>query len=181
MAVGVPRARTVRKAARGFPTITTSSTIAMGMGASRMLRGLKSIPTDTKKSTANASRMGTASRAARAAKSVRPTASPARNAPSSIDTPKTPAAATAMPMARTSTARVNSSRERVRSIFSSAHGTTDRPSTTTVTTSPTILAPARARAAPAPPPALPPPKKMGSRSSAATVRMSSTTVQPIAM
>ena len=108
----------------GLPTMTTNSTIAMGTGALNRVPGSKSMPTETKNSTANASRIGMASMAARAAKSVRPTASPARNAPSSMETPKIPAAPTAMPTARTSTASVNSSRERVRSIFSSAQGTT---------------------------------------------------------
>ena len=55
------------------------------------------MPTETKNSTANASRIGSASDAARRLKSDRPTTMPARNAPSAIDTPKTAAEPTAMP------------------------------------------------------------------------------------
>ena len=71
------------------------------------------MPTDTKNSTAKASRIGSASEAARTLKSDRPTTSPARNAPSAIETPKTCAEPTAMPRAMTSTQSVKSSRERV--------------------------------------------------------------------
>ena len=46
------------------------------------------MPTETKKSTANASRIGSASDAARTLNSDRPTTMPARNAPSAIETPK---------------------------------------------------------------------------------------------
>ena len=77
-------------------------------------RGSSSMPTDTKNSTAKASRIGSASEAARRLNSDRPTTMPARNAPSAIDTPKTSDAPTAMPSAMTSTVSVNSSRERVR-------------------------------------------------------------------
>jgi hypothetical protein len=71
------------------------------------------MPTETKKSTANASRSGKASDAARSPNSDRPTTSPARNAPSAIDTPKIRAAPTATPRAITRTVSVNSSREPV--------------------------------------------------------------------
>ena len=71
------------------------------------------MPTETKNSTANASLIGSASDAARRLNSERPTAMPARNAPSATDTPKNSAEPTATPSARTSTVSVNSSRERV--------------------------------------------------------------------
>ena len=69
------------------------------------------MPTDTKNSTANASRIGSASDAARRLYSDRPTTMPARNAPSAIETLKTSAEPTAMPSASTSTVSVNSSRD----------------------------------------------------------------------
>lgn len=67
---------------------------------------MKSIPTETKNRTANASRIGNASDAARELKSDRPTTIPARNAPKAIDTPNTFAAPTAIPNARTKTVKV---------------------------------------------------------------------------
>ena len=57
------------------------------------------MPTETKKSTANASRIGRASVAARRLKSDRPTTMPARKAPRAIETPKSLADPTAMPRA----------------------------------------------------------------------------------
>ena len=89
------------------------------------------MPTETKNSTANASRIGSASEAARTLNSDRPTTRPARNAPSAIDTPKTCADDTAMPRAMASTASVNSSRDCVRATCVSTHGRT-RPPTTRV-------------------------------------------------
>ena len=80
------------------------------------------MPTETKNSTANASRIGSASEAARTLKSDRPTTRPARNAPSAIDTPKISADATAMPSAVASTASVNSSRDCVRATCASSQG-----------------------------------------------------------
>ena len=66
--------------------------------------------------------MGSASDAARTLNSDRPTTSPARNAPSAIDTPKSSAEATAMPSASASTVSVKSSRDRVAAIRVSSHG-----------------------------------------------------------
>ena len=74
------------------------------------------MPTDTKKSTANASRIGSASDAARRLYSDRPTTMPARKAPSAIETLKICAEPTAIPSAITRTVSVNSSRDRVRSM-----------------------------------------------------------------
>ena len=71
------------------------------------------MPTETKNSTAKASRIGSASEAARRLKSDRPTTMPARNAPSAIETLKISDDPTAMPRAMTSTVSVNSSRDRV--------------------------------------------------------------------
>jgi hypothetical protein len=49
--------------------------------------GLSNMPTDTKNNTANASRMGNASEAARALKLDWPTTMPPRKAPSAMDAP----------------------------------------------------------------------------------------------
>ena len=84
------------------------------------------MPTDTKKSTAKASRIGSASEAALELNSDRPTTMPARNAPSAIETPNTIADPTAMPSARTRTVSVNSSRDRVRATYSSSRGNQPR-------------------------------------------------------
>ena len=73
--------------------------------------GSKSIPTDTKNSTANASRSGSASAAAWWLMSDSPTTAPARNAPSANETPNTVDETNAIPRAIASTASVNSSRE----------------------------------------------------------------------
>ena len=59
------------------------------------------MPTETKNSTAKASRIGSASVAARRLNSDRPTTMPARNAPRAIETPKSLADPTAMPSATT--------------------------------------------------------------------------------
>src|SRR5688572_15607763 len=87
--------RTIANAASGLPMRMTSSMATISDGGDHSMAGSSSIPTDTKNNTANASRMGRASAAARTLNSVRPTTSPARNAPSAIETPNTSAAATA--------------------------------------------------------------------------------------
>ena len=92
---------------------TTASATSTRPGDSSERAGSNSMPTDTKNRTANASRIGSASAAARRLNSDRPTTMPARKAPSAIDTPKISAEPTAMPSASTSTVRVKSSRERV--------------------------------------------------------------------
>ena len=101
-------------AASGLPIRTTASVAASICGSSSSVPGSSSMPTETKNSTANASRIGSASEAARTLNSDRPTTRPARNAPSAIDTPKTCADDTAMPRAMASTVSVNSSRDWVR-------------------------------------------------------------------
>jgi hypothetical protein len=137
--IGLPSRRTTNIAAIGLPSKTTASTIAINSGARTTLLGSHSIPTETKKSTAKASRMGKASFAARAANSERPTASPARKAPSAIDTPKSLAAPIAIPSATTRIESVKSSRERAAAMCSSAQGITHLPSSTTRATSAMIL------------------------------------------
>ena len=84
------------------------------------------MPTDTKNSTANASRSGSASAAACWLTGDCPTTMPARNAPSAIEAPKSSAAPAAIAIANASTVSVNSSRERSRATCTSAHGSSAR-------------------------------------------------------
>src|SRR6478735_6945043 len=110
---GYPNAQTSTSATNGLPTSTMASAPSTSRGDCNKAAGASSMPTDTKNSTANASRIGSASDAARRLYSDRPTTMPARNAPRAIETLKTSADPTAMPSASTSTVSVNSSRERV--------------------------------------------------------------------
>ncbi len=71
------------------------------------------MPTETKNSTAKASRNGSDSSAARWLWGDSLRIIPAKKAPSAIDTPNSSAAANATPSASESTARRNSSREPV--------------------------------------------------------------------
>ncbi len=88
----------------------------------------------------------------------------------------------AMPMAITSTASRKSSRDRVTAIRSRTQGMTHRPSITTAATRPMILRRVMAMADTAPPPVPPlPENRMGSIRRYMTVRISSMTVQPMAM
>ena len=71
------------------------------------------------------------------------TTSPARNAPSANDTPKTVEAMKAMPSAIASTASVKSSRDPSRATTSNNHGTKRAPTTTMTTAKTTALTSAR--------------------------------------
>ena len=166
----------------GLASSTIASVAASSPGDVKTVLGSKSIPTDTKNSTANASRIGRASEAARSPNSLRPTTVPARNAPSAMETPKSLAEPTAMPSAITSTASVKSSRERVAATCSRSQGIKRAPARATTATSAAILKAAMpiAMAAPCRPDCCPP-STAGSTTSAATVSRSSTTTQPTAM
>ena len=114
MRKGLPKSLTTMKAARGLPMRTIPS-VARMRGQSLMSEaGLNSIPTETKKRTAKAARMGTASAAACELNSDWPTTMPLRKAPRAMEAPKKLAAPTATPRARTRTERVNRSRVPVR-------------------------------------------------------------------
>ena len=130
---------TITSAASGLPIMMIASVAAVAPKCSRKSRGSNSMPTETKKRTAKASRIGSASAAARKLNSDRPTTIPARNAPRAIDTPKKTAEPAAMPSATTSTVSVKSSRECVAATRSSSHGITRPPSTIVRTTSTPIL------------------------------------------
>ena len=76
------------EATSGLPsTIDGQSGGATSHGDSSRYCGSNSMPTETKNSTAKASRIGSASVAARRLNSDRPTTMPARKAPSAIETP----------------------------------------------------------------------------------------------
>ena len=62
---GYRSSHTISSAASGFPTSTTASVEASSAGMPQAVRGSSSIPTETKNETANASRIGSASDAAR--------------------------------------------------------------------------------------------------------------------
>jgi hypothetical protein len=110
-----------------------ASVAAIRAGSSMRKCGSRSIPTDTKNSTANASRIGIASAAARRLNSERPTTMPARNAPRASDIPKATADQAAMLSAVARIVSVNSSRDRVAAMRSSTQGI-NRPPTTSVKT-----------------------------------------------
>ena len=74
-----------------LPTTIRISTATIAMGIASNEAGSRSIPTDTKNSTAKASRSGIESAAAWWLMSDSPTTAPARNAPSANDTPNTDA------------------------------------------------------------------------------------------
>ncbi len=163
----------------GLAIKTTASAASSTPTSSSNAAGSSSMPTETKNSTAKASRIGSASEAARWLYSDRPTTMPARKAPSAIDTSKTLAAPTAMPSASTSTVSVNNSRERVAATRSSRYGITRLPTTTVNTTSAVTLSAVKASATPTL--VVDAPRKTGKSTSAMTVRRSSTTTQPIAI
>ncbi len=83
---------------------------ASAKGSFRMTRGLNSMPTETKNSTAKASRSGRDSSAARWDSADPARIMPAKKAPNAMETPNSTAAPNATPSATDSTARRNSSR-----------------------------------------------------------------------
>ena len=89
--------------------------------------GSNSIPTETKNSTANASRSGRVSCAARWLSSDSFSTIPAKNAPSAKETSNSSTAPKAMPSASARTESVNSSREPVAALRDMIHGTRRRP------------------------------------------------------
>ena len=89
---------------------TTASTAS---GSRTSTAGSNSMPTETKKSTANASRSGSDSSAARWLSADSRIIMPAKNAPSANETPNSAAAPYATPTAAAMTQSVNSSREPV--------------------------------------------------------------------
>lgn len=117
-----PRAQVIAKAVRGFATRMIPRVARMIPGLCTNVFGSNSIPIEAKNKTAKASRMGNASAAAWWLTSDWATATPARKAPSAIETPKNRAEPVAMARAMASTVRMKSSRERDRATCESSHG-----------------------------------------------------------
>ncbi len=82
-----PNAATTTRATSGLPMSTMARAARTRAGSRTSSIGSNSMPTDTKKSTANASRIGNASAAASWLSADCPTTIPARKAPSAIDAP----------------------------------------------------------------------------------------------
>ena len=155
-------------------------------GASTSTFGSNSMPTETKNSTAKASRIGSESCAAWWLNSDSLSSMPAKNAPSAKLTPNSSAEPNATPIAIDNTASVNSSREPVPAMRSSTHGIALRPTismkATKAATLPKVIASALA-ISPAPTSSPPPraPASAGISTSAITQARSSTISQPTAI
>ncbi|MNX57446.1 hypothetical protein D3C86_882630 [compost metagenome] len=145
------------------------------------------MPTDTKNSTAKASRSGSDSCAARWLNCDSRITMPAKKAPSANDTPNSAAEAKAMLTAAATTHSVNSSREPVRVTCQRIHGNTRRPTTSISTTKPPTCSSVRPSVCQTGSPlvstlVLPSaPASGGSSTSTSTIARSSTTSQPTAM
>ena len=111
--VGWPNSRTIANAASDLPKTTISTVASTGPGSRTRMAGSNSMPTETKNSTAKASRSGSDSCAARWLSSNSLRIMPAKKAPSANDTSNSSAAPKATPSAMASTASRNSSREPV--------------------------------------------------------------------
>ena len=173
-------------AAMDLPIRMMSTTASTCSGCRTSTEGSKSIPTETKKRTANASWKGSASADAWWLRSDSLITTPAKNAPSANDTPNSAAAPNATPMATASTLSVNNSREPVRATRASIHGTARRPTMNISARNAITLPSVMATAAPTlPPPSagVPPmePARAGSSTSASTIARSSTISHPTAM
>lgn len=103
------------------------------------------MPTETKNSTAKASRSGSVSSAARWERGDSLSTMPAKKAPRAKETPNSLAEPKATPSAMASTARRNSSREPICATQCITPGMTRRPTTSISTTKPATLARVRAR------------------------------------
>ena len=176
------------KAASDLPSRMISTVASTGSGSRTRMVGSNSMPTETKNSTAKASRSGKVSSAARWLSGDSLRIMPAKNAPSANETPNSSAAAKAAPRAITNTERRNSSRLPVCAMACSTHGMTRLPTISMMATKAAILAmvmptssatEARSTcAAPFPPNS---PAKAGSRTRVSTITMSSTISHPTAM
>ena len=186
---GCLNARTMKNAASDLPTTMMPNVASTCHGCAIRMAGLNSMPTETKNSTAKASRNGRESLAALWLSSDSLSSMPAKNAPSAKDTPNSVAEPNATPSAMARTDRVNSSREPVAAIFSRVQGITRRPTSSMKATNAPSLTSVQAMAttkrpklAGSSPVALPKVSaSTGSITSASTMAMSSTISQPTAM
>ena len=129
-----PKARTMANAAADLPSMMIATVASTCHGCASTIAGSNNMPTETKNSTAKASRSGSESCAALWLSSDSLSIIPAKNAPSAKDTPNSAAAPNATPRAMASTDRVNSSREPVPAMRSRIHGITRRPNTSITAT-----------------------------------------------
>jgi hypothetical protein len=93
VAQGWPKARTIKSAAADLPTTMMASVASTASGAVTGMLGSNSMPTETKNSTAKASRSGIASSAARWLSWLSLITIPAKNAASAKETPNSAEAA----------------------------------------------------------------------------------------
>ena len=178
---GYRNASTIANAASDLPNRMIETTMRTFSGCSSRIAGLKSMPTDTKKSTENASRSGSDSSAARWLSADSRITIPAKKAPSANETPNSLAEPNAMPIAVAMTQSVKSSREPVRATCQSSHGKTRRPTRSiSPMNSPTLpsVSPSVRRS---PSPATDGVATDGRITSASTIARSSTMSQPTAM
>ena len=176
----------MKNAAIDLPSTMISTTTNTCSGSLTSVAGSNSMPTDTKNSTAKASRSGSDSSAARWLSSDSRMTMPAKNAPSANETPNSLAEPYATPTAAAITHSVNSSREPVRATCHNSHGNSRRPtisiSATNRATWPSVISSVLISS---PLSAIsPPPRKPaidGSSTSTSTIARSSTISQPTAM
>ena len=171
-------------AARGLPSMTMASVTSTTSGAEQEILRVEHHPDrDEEKDREGVAHRESIVGGPEAEIATAPTIMPARNAPSSIDTPKKSDDPTAMPSASTSTVSVKSSREPVSATLLKSHGITRPPIGNATAMSNPIFRTARPRAAasPLPPPSSPLTNSTGSMTSTRTVKRSSTTSQPTAM
>ena len=122
--------RNSNRAATGFSATISTSVMSSNGHSSAITSGSMSMPTDTKKSTANTSRVGNSSPSTRCDRSDSDTTNPARNAPSASESPMY-SDASAVLNASAAIARKNSSRDRSSATRASANGITCSPMTNT--------------------------------------------------
>ena len=180
-----PNRRTSPKAARDLPKIMMASVASTASGCSIRISGSNSMPTETKNSTANASRSGSVSWAARWLSSDSFSTIPAKKAPSAKETSNSSTAPKAIPSASARTERVNSSREPVAALRERIHGTRRRPTSIMMamnaTTLPIVMAISIASEARPMFSFSIMPATAGSRTSVSTMTRSSTISQPMAI
>ena len=99
VALDRPKARTIAQATADLPTTMIATVASSASGASTNTDGFSSMPTETKNSTAKASRSGIASSVACWLSVLSPITMPAKKAPSANDTSNIFAAPNATPSA----------------------------------------------------------------------------------
>ncbi|GAV34303.1 hypothetical protein ROTAS13_01968 [Roseomonas sp. TAS13] len=97
--LGWPKARTIIQAAADLPSTMMAMVPSTAQGASTSTFGSNSMPTETKNSTAKASRKGSASSVARWESWLSAITMPAKKAPRAKETSKSEAAPAATPSA----------------------------------------------------------------------------------